>query len=140
MLVYRMCFVRHGGQHFTRPSVCGTETRATTERRMTDSVLARLITSKTTMFTSSQCLWQVRLLAVNRFEITSNRRSFSIFTQSPPSEKMQNLIKIKQGTLSKSLKSKYRDCTYIFHIHRMHQKHLSLYLQTCPRYANYNIL
>lgn len=53
---------------------------------------------------------------------------------------MQNLIKIKQGTLSKSLKSKEDDCTYIFHIHRMHQKHLSLYLQTCPRYANYNIL
>lgn len=36
-----MCFVRHGGQHFTRPRVRGTETRATTERRMTDSALAR---------------------------------------------------------------------------------------------------
>lgn len=40
-----MCFVRDGSQHFTRPRVSGTETKATTERRMTDSVLARLVTS-----------------------------------------------------------------------------------------------
>lgn len=40
-----MCFVRDSGQHFTRPRVRGTETRATTERRMTDSILAGLVTS-----------------------------------------------------------------------------------------------